>query len=71
MSIHALSNLLSFYLLPHVCAANGEAISLGQSPGEWLGLRGDVLGPGPPQREWHERTWLSQSRLAPEEALFK
>lgn len=54
-----------------VCAAHGEAVSLGRSPGEWLGFRGDVLGPGPPQRERHGRTWLSQSRLAPEEALLQ
>lgn len=73
-SAHTLSNLLSFYplyVISLVCAANGEAISMGQSPGEWLGLWGDVLGPGPPQRKWHKRTWLSQSCLTSEEALFK
>lgn len=33
---------------PFCVAAHGETVSLGQSPGEWLGLRGDVVGPGPP-----------------------
>lgn len=54
-----------------VCAAHGEAVPLGKSSGEWLGLWWDVLGSGPPQRERHGRTWLSQSCLATEEALLE
>ena len=64
-----LSSVLS--LSPMACAAHGETVSLGKSSGERLGLRGDVLGSGPPQRERHGRTWLDQSRLAPEEALLQ
>lgn len=59
------------FLTSRLSTAHGEAVSLGRSPGERLGLRGDVLGPGPPQREWHGCTWLGQSRLAPEEALLE
>lgn len=51
--------------------AYDEAISVGQSPGEWLGLWRDVLGPGPPQREQHGRTRVRQSYLTPEKALFE
>lgn len=57
---------------PPVCvsSAHGEAVSLGQPPGQWLGFRGDVLGPGPPQRERDGCTWVGQPRLTPEETLF-
>lgn len=51
--------------------AYGETIPVGEPSGEWLGFRGDVLGPGPPQREWHGRTRLSQSHLPAEEALLQ
>lgn len=65
-------NLLSTFSGPlDAFAAHGEAISVERSPGEWLGLRGDVLGTGPPQREWHGLTWLGKPGLAHEEALLE
>lgn len=49
-----------------VCAAHDEAVSMGQSSGQRLELRRDVLGQRPPAR-----ARLAQPDLSHEEALLQ